>query len=257
MHISCGTLVGLLGSSLSDGAHGNNTGHRTFLPMPKRGGKYKWALQGRAEKIIKVPEYVSLHMTGFPETPTVPDAQTSYSSSAIYVIACALFAPGKSRVTWVKERACAITVFGGWFAATCYHTVLNSAFSGLSQLSAEVVLQSNKGFVKPIVSAALSASPLQRWELQPCRLAGKMISSRKVQIFANKGKTWPNQIWLLHLVLDCWQWCSDTEVLACGIQGLYFQRWGLCLLEGWESRMLPTLSWETVWDEASFIVFLD
>lgn len=99
MHISCGTLVGLLGSSLSDGAHGNNTGHRTFLPMPKRGGKYKWALQGRAEKIIKVPEYVSLHMTGFPETPTVPDAQTSYSSSAIYVIACALFAPGKSRVT--------------------------------------------------------------------------------------------------------------------------------------------------------------
>lgn len=84
MHICCGTLLGLLGFSLSAGAHGSNAGHRTLLLLPKSGGKNRWALQERVEKVIKVPEYVSLHVTGFPETPTTPDAQTSYSSSAIY-----------------------------------------------------------------------------------------------------------------------------------------------------------------------------
>lgn len=55
-----------------------------------------------------------------------------------------------------------------------------------------------------------------------------------------------------------WFWAvgsgADTKVLNGGIQGLPFHRWGLCLLEGWESRTLPTLSWETMWDEASYIV---
>lgn len=41
MHICCDTLVGLLGFSLSAGAHGNNTGHRTLLPLPKSGGGEK------------------------------------------------------------------------------------------------------------------------------------------------------------------------------------------------------------------------
>lgn len=76
-------LEELLGFSLSVRAHGNKTGHRTLLLLPKTGEKNKWALKGRVEKVIKVPEYVSLHMIGFPETPTIPDAQISYSSSAI------------------------------------------------------------------------------------------------------------------------------------------------------------------------------
>lgn len=87
-----------------------------------------------------------------------------------------------------------------------------------------------------------------------CLHPTKMVSSRKVRITANKVKAWLNQAWLLHLVLDYWQWLLDIKVLACGIQGLRFHRWGLCLLEGLESRTFPTSSWETIWNEASFIV---
>lgn len=37
--------------------------------------------------------------------------------------------------------------------------------------------------------------------------ASNTIPSRRVQIVLNKGKTWLNQIWLLYVVLGCWQWC--------------------------------------------------
>lgn len=87
-----------------------------------------------------------------------------------------------------------------------------------------------------------------------CLHPTKMISSRRVHIIANKVKTWLNQALLLRLVLDYWQWHSDIQELAFDIQGLRFHRWGLCLWEGWESRTFPTSSWETISDEASFIV---
>lgn len=83
-HVCCGSLVVLLGFSLSDGARGSNIGHRTLLLLPKSREKTKQVLLDRVEKVIKVHEYVILRMIGFPETPIVSDAQTSYSSSAIY-----------------------------------------------------------------------------------------------------------------------------------------------------------------------------
>lgn len=38
-HVRCGSLVVLLGFSLSDGACGNNVGHRTLSPLLKSGEK--------------------------------------------------------------------------------------------------------------------------------------------------------------------------------------------------------------------------
>lgn len=70
-----------LWTSLSDGARGSNTGHGTLLGWPSV-GKNRRLLLDRVEKVIKVPEHVILHRIGFPETPTLSDAQTSYSSSA-------------------------------------------------------------------------------------------------------------------------------------------------------------------------------
>lgn len=95
------------------------------------------------------------------------------------------------------------------------------------------------------MSAALNASSPQGWQLQPCHPARhclhptKMISSRKVHIVANKVKTWLNQTWLLHLVLDYWQWHSDIEVLACGIQGLHFHRWACVCWRGGRAGCFP------------------
>lgn len=82
-HVCHGFSGMLLGFALSDGACGNNTGRRTLLLLPKSGEKTKQVLLYRTEKVIKVLECVILHMIGFPETPTVSDAQTSYSLSAI------------------------------------------------------------------------------------------------------------------------------------------------------------------------------
>lgn len=68
-------------TSPGDGARGSNIGHRTLSLLPKSGGEQ--ASITRVEKVIKVCEHVIPHTIGFPETPTVSDAQTSYSSSAI------------------------------------------------------------------------------------------------------------------------------------------------------------------------------
>lgn len=48
------------------------------------GGKNQAGITRQGWRVIQAPDYVILHMIEFPETPTVSDARTSYSSSAIY-----------------------------------------------------------------------------------------------------------------------------------------------------------------------------
>lgn len=52
-HVCHDSLDVLLGFALSDGACGNNTGHRTLLLLPKSGERNKQVLLYRVEKIIK------------------------------------------------------------------------------------------------------------------------------------------------------------------------------------------------------------
>ena len=84
----------------------------------------------------------------------------------------------------------------------------------------------------------------------------KWFLAEKSVMLQTKWKLWLNHIWLLCLFLDCWKWHLDIKTVACDAELLPFPGWGLCLSEGWETRTWPASRWETIWDEASLLVYV-
>lgn len=134
------------------------------------------------------------------------------------VIVCALLASGKSRVIYVRERACAITMFISWFTVTCYHTVFYWVFLVFPNF------QQRRWYFKITGSASVvTCKPLKAWprvhaapvasslrgraascagSCSCARRAGhhlcptEIISSRKVCNAGNEVKTLAKQDWI-------------------------------------------------------------
>lgn len=167
----------------------------------------------------------------------------------LVVIVCALLAPGKSRVTWVKECACAITVFVSWLTVTCYSTkilLLSFCLSSLTFSRGSGTLKLQTLHLQTPVSLQ---KPGPVWVLHQeagscCLRLTKIISRRKVhnslKTLAKKYLLTTSILGLLGKVLRC----QTLLVHYVELQGVFGS--GLYLLEGWES----------VWDEASFLVWV-